>query len=231
MCALCITFGLSGLFLKDNKTIPTTYNSAIAVDDLPTLNSKLETEKTKLENEKARLQAQGVVYNRFANYTDGDEYTLKVIVNVLDPSFAYWKFDEYKNNPLTAEYCSLKQQIEDYDGNQLNDNSIAEGRGSLNATATTIPRQNTKKIASIFTSIAITFLVIFISTTTIFFIIAAKKKPKTKIGNTNVAETKQDKEITHEGKLKECIFCGSLAKIDATECESCGGKKFKKHKH
>ena len=30
--------------------------------------------------------------------------------------------------------------------------------------------------------------------------------------------------------LKDCIYCGSPSKIDATICESCGGKKFKKHK-
>ena len=31
-------------------------------------------------------------------------------------------------------------------------------------------------------------------------------------------------------KLKKCIYCGSLVKVDATECDSCGGKDFKKHK-
>lgn len=49
----------------------------------------------------------------FAKYTDGEEYELKLITNVLDPSFSYYKFDEYKNNPLTSKYCSLKNQLED----------------------------------------------------------------------------------------------------------------------
>lgn len=45
-----------------------------------------------------------------------------------------------------------------------------------------------------------------------------------------VQPAKAKMEASHE-KLKECKYCGSLAKIDATECESCGGKEFKKHKH
>ena len=42
----------------------------------------------------------------------------------------------------------------------------------------------------------------------------------------NLVKSKYD-ETT---KLKKCIHCGSLCKIDATECESCGGNEFKKHK-
>ena len=32
-----------------------------------------------------------------------------------------------------------------------------------------------------------------------------------------------------DSKLKDCAYCGSPVKIDETECESCGGKEFKKH--
>lgn len=32
------------------------------------------------------------------------------------------------------------------------------------------------------------------------------------------------------GNLKECEYCGSLMNEKSTECLSCGGKKFKKHK-
>ena len=31
----------------------------------------------------------------------------------MDPSFSYWRFDEYKNNSLTKNYCLLKAQLED----------------------------------------------------------------------------------------------------------------------
>ena len=47
----------------------------------------------------------------------------------------------------------------------------------------------------------------------------------------NIVQPVKAKMESSTEKLKECKYCGSLAKIDATECESCGGKEFKKHKH
>ena len=47
---------------------------------------------------------------------------------------------------------------------------------------------------------------------------------------TNIAKATEE-QTTKTEKLKECKYCGSLAKLDATECESCGGKSFIKHKH
>lgn len=47
----------------------------------------------------------------------------------------------------------------------------------------------------------------------------------------NIVQPAKAKAEAQTNKLKECVYCGSLAKIDATECESCGGKTFKKHKH
>ena len=41
------------------------------------------------------------------------------------------------------------------------------------------------------------------------------------------AKAESEAKIT---KLKKCKYCGSLAKIDETECESCGGKEFEKYK-
>ena len=41
------------------------------------------------------------------------EYELKVITKVMDPSFNYCTFDEYKNNVNTKEYCDLKIKIAD----------------------------------------------------------------------------------------------------------------------
>ena len=70
--------------------------------------SKVEELKVALEAKKSELESKGVRYNEFARYTDGDEYSLKVITKALDPSFSNCSFDEYKNNSLTKDYCAAK---------------------------------------------------------------------------------------------------------------------------
>lgn len=47
----------------------------------------------------------------------------------------------------------------------------------------------------------------------------------------NIVQPAKAKAEAQTNKLKECVYCGSLAKTDATECDSCGGKTFKTHKH
>lgn len=69
---------------------------------------KLLSIENKLKEQKESLEASGLKYNSFATYSDGDLYNLKIITEVLDPSFSYCSFDEYKNNSITSEYCSLK---------------------------------------------------------------------------------------------------------------------------
>lgn len=69
---------------------------------------KLLSIENKLKEQKESLEASGLKYNTFATYSDGDLYNLKIITDVLDPSFSYCNFDEYKNNSITSEYCSLK---------------------------------------------------------------------------------------------------------------------------
>ena len=76
--------------------------------------SKVEELKVQLETKKSELEAKGIRYNRFANYTDGEVYDLKIITNALDPSFNNCAFDEYKNNSITKEYCSFKNSIGDF---------------------------------------------------------------------------------------------------------------------
>ena len=71
-------------------------------------NNKLLSIENKLKEQKESLEASGLKYNTFATYSDGDLYNLKIITEVLDPSFSYCSFDEYKNNSITSEYCSLK---------------------------------------------------------------------------------------------------------------------------
>ncbi len=75
------------------------------------------------------------------------------------------------------------------------------------------------------TSIFIFFVVVFIFSTIFINIrkqIKNEYEPMEKI-NKIATENKQDT------KLKDCVYCGSPVKIDETECESCGGKEFKKH--
>ena len=66
-----------------------------------------------LKSKKSALEAKGIKYSVFSKYSDGEAYDLMIITNVMDPSFSYWKFDEYKNNSLTKNYCLLKAQLED----------------------------------------------------------------------------------------------------------------------
>lgn len=47
----------------------------------------------------------------------------------------------------------------------------------------------------------------------------------------NIVQPIKEKNEAQSNKLKKCKYCGSLAKLDATECESCGGNEFEKHKN
>ena len=67
----------------------------------------LRVEKQNLENKKQELISKGIKYNNSTKYDDGESYSLKIITNVLDPSFDYCAFNEYKNNGLTKNYCLL----------------------------------------------------------------------------------------------------------------------------
>lgn len=76
--------------------------------------SKVEELKIELENKKRELESKGIKFDEFARYTDGEAYDLKIITKALDPSFEYCKFDEYKNNSLTKEYCAAKNSTGDF---------------------------------------------------------------------------------------------------------------------
>ena len=89
-------------------------NSKYSSDSQAELTKQIETEKEKLEKRKEELEEYGIRYNVVAKYTDGKEYELKLITNVLDPSFGYYKFDEYQNNSVTAKYCTLMLQNDEY---------------------------------------------------------------------------------------------------------------------
>lgn len=67
--------------------------------------TKIAELKSQLEQKKSQLIAKGITYDTFAKYDDGEKYELKIITNVLDPSFDYCSFAEYKNSSVTGEYC------------------------------------------------------------------------------------------------------------------------------
>ena len=73
--------------------------------------SDIEKERQKLQSVKEDLINEGVKESR--DYDDGKAYDLYIIKNVLDPSFSHCLFDEYKNNPITSKYCSLKLEYEE----------------------------------------------------------------------------------------------------------------------
>lgn len=89
-------------------------NSKYSSDSQAELTKQIETEKEKLEKRKEELEEQGIKYNVVAKYTDGKEYELKLITKVLDPSFGYYTLDEYQNNSVTAKYCTLMLQNDEF---------------------------------------------------------------------------------------------------------------------
>ena len=76
--------------------------------------SRVEELETELENKKSELEAKGVQYSAFTSYSDGEAYDLKIITGALDPSFPNCEFSEYKNNPITKEYCAAKNSVGEY---------------------------------------------------------------------------------------------------------------------
>lgn len=77
------------------------------------ISNLIEKEKQNLENKRLELEAKGIKFDSFTEYTDGETYDLKIITNVLNPSYNRCVFDEYKNNSLTSKYCSLKSELEE----------------------------------------------------------------------------------------------------------------------
>ena len=77
---------------------------------------------------------------------------------------------------------------------------------------------------------------IFIFCTMIFIFITIFTKVRHQINNIDsdapkINETDYSQVNNTTSRLKKCSYCGSLVEINKTECESCGGKEFKKHKH
>lgn len=88
-------------------------NSKYSDKSLADVNKKLENEKVFLKSRKDELINNGVTYNGFTTYEDEESYELKIITNVLNPSFDYCSFSEYKGNSITKNYCYYQNQIND----------------------------------------------------------------------------------------------------------------------
>lgn len=88
-------------------------NEKYSDENKSSISEQISIEKQKLEAKKLELESKGVKYDVFAKYTDGEAYDLKIITKVLDPSFDLWDFNEYKENPITGKYCSLRRQLDD----------------------------------------------------------------------------------------------------------------------
>jgi len=104
---------IGGMLIVKGIQVTNDVNSSYSDTSKASLTEKLQQEESLLKSKKLALESKGIKYSSFASYSDGEAYDLKLITNVMDPSFNYWKFDEYKNNSITKNYCLLKEQIED----------------------------------------------------------------------------------------------------------------------
>jgi len=102
---------LISIGLENKKKIDTKYSEETLKNQINKTNKKLTNIETTLKEKKSELEKKGITYSNFTTYSDGESYDLKIITNSMDPSFSYCSFDEYKNNTLTKEYCSLKTEV------------------------------------------------------------------------------------------------------------------------
>ena len=103
-------------FIKQSRV-----NSQYSEENKINISQQLETERQKLINNKSKLEAKGIKYNTFAEYTDGESYDLYVITKVLDPSLDNCSRNEYKTNSLTYKYCSLENKLKNLNNDVLED--------------------------------------------------------------------------------------------------------------
>lgn len=105
--------------LENKKKNDTKYSEENKQQQITEINKKIESEETTLKEKKSELEDKGITYSAFTTYSDGESYDLKVITNAMDPSFNHCAFDEYKNNTLTKEYCSLKDELKELESTNV----------------------------------------------------------------------------------------------------------------
>ena len=113
LIVLIIGLTIGGLLLfkgiSNSKKVNDTYTEENKQTKINSLNQQITREKTNLETKKTGLISKGVTSS--SKYDSGEAYDLYIITKALDPSFSYCSFDEYKNNSLISNYCSLKNQL------------------------------------------------------------------------------------------------------------------------
>lgn len=111
LASLALGIFLISIGLEKKKKNDTKYSEENIQNQIDEINKKIEKEEKTLKDKKNELEDKGITYSAFTTYDDGESYDLKVITNAIDPSFNHCAFDEYKNNTLTKEYCSLKSKL------------------------------------------------------------------------------------------------------------------------
>lgn len=107
----------TGIFLlvsgkEDNTTSENSNDNLIVLKEKEiesekvNLKNKLSQITSELINKKQELIGKGI--KKSSNYNDGEAYDLYIIDNALDPSFNHCWFDQYNENDLTKDYCTLK---------------------------------------------------------------------------------------------------------------------------
>lgn len=109
---LLIGFSVGGFIVSRGILKQKEVDANYSEETINKLKNDIAVEKVNLETKKAELEGKGVKYDYSTKYDDGESYNLKVITNVLDPSFNHCSFDEYKNNAYTSHYCSLVNELE-----------------------------------------------------------------------------------------------------------------------
>lgn len=78
-------------------------------EELNNLKDKLIRIQNDLNIKKKELINKGI--EKSSDYNKGEAYDLFIIDNALDPSFSHCSFDQYINNNLTKDYCTLTNVI------------------------------------------------------------------------------------------------------------------------
>lgn len=104
--------GLIAKGLINKNKVDSTYSESNKQDKITKLQNDIDNEEQSLKAQKEELINKGVKYDIFTNYTDEEAYALKILTEVLDPSFNRCSFNEYANNDLTKKYCSLNKELE-----------------------------------------------------------------------------------------------------------------------
>lgn len=109
-----IIFGIIDTNAKNSNAENSGNNIEKIKNELEEKKSKLAEEESALIAKKNELIAKGA--KQSYDYNDGESYDLYILDNALDPSFDHCAFDEYTKNSLTKEYCSLRNSVEELEG-------------------------------------------------------------------------------------------------------------------